>query len=312
MASLPELPKEILVHLIERDRFCYPNWKKIRGFVSKSHPENEWNTVWHAISLEWIARIKKGLGQEYRVHETKNFLLLTQASDRLLDDASEFYERSRRFILQSFPQIAKDEGYGKNVVFMFDTEDDYYDYILPFYPDGEHSQSSGVFLHNGYGHFAFPTHDFASYRGVFVHEFTHLSLAHLPIPTWLNEALAMQTEDRLAGTAPFEMDEELHELHRNYWNEKTIQTYWSGRSFDTPGDPSRLSYNLSQLLMQKIDQDIRPTQEKLMNFISSSNWKDAGEKASQVHLGIGVGDLVASFLGKGNWVPKPKSWKGKK
>lgn len=309
MAPPSKLPAEILAQLIERDRFCNPNWQEIADFIAQKFPEDQGKEIWHDVTSEWVDRIRKNLSPKYRTHKTENFLLVTTASDRLLAEASEYYERCRKFILKSLPGVAQDEGYGTNVVILFDGEDDYYDYILPFYPDGEHAQSSGVFLHHGYGHFAFPTYDFASYRGVFAHELTHLCLAHLPIPTWLNEALAMQFEQELAGTAPFEMDAELLELHRTHWNEETIQDYWSGCSFGIPGNPSRLSYNLSQLLMQKIEQDVRPSQKNLMNFISSANWQDAGEKASRENLKIGVGELVASFLGKGSWAPKPDSWK---
>ena len=32
-----------------------------------------------------------------------------------------------------------------------------------------------------------------------MHEMTHGSVAHLPLPLWLNEGLAVNTERRLAG-----------------------------------------------------------------------------------------------------------------
>jgi len=42
--------------------------------------------------------------------------------------------------------------------------------------------------------------------------------------------------------------------------------------------------------------------------VLQSDWSDAGAAAAREQLGLELSDLVASFLGEGDWQPKPETW----
>jgi hypothetical protein len=205
--------------------------------------------------------------------------------------------------------IALDEGYGKHVVLMFGTLEVYYEYISYFYGEGQHPMSGGVCLSgDGYRHFAFPTTDFSSYRTVLIHELTHGCLAHLPIPLWINEALAMRMEQVLGDPGTYSLGQEDFERHFDYWNADSIQQFWSGESWEIPGDSFELSYSLARLLWRKIEIDIGASRKAILNFIGTASAEDGGEAACKASFGISLGDLAKGFLGNGDWTPAPQQW----
>lgn len=192
---------------------------------------------------------------------------------------------------------------------MFASIDDYYGYITYFYPEGNHPMSGGVCLSGeGYLHFALPTTDHLSYRTVVTHELTHGCLGHLPIPTWINEALAMRMEQLICGSHSFQLDQETFEKHSAHWNAETIQQFWSGESWGLPGDSFELSYNLAQILWRKIEADLAASRHVILMFIMSAHFEDAGEAAFHAIFDLSLGDLVRDFLGEGTWTPKPTKW----
>jgi hypothetical protein len=144
--------------------------------------------------------------------------------------------------------------------------------------------SGGVCLNgDGYVHFVFPTIDYFSYSTTLVHELTHTCLAHRPIPAWLNEAIAMRMEETLCGSKTFVLDRELYDRHVAYWNVDTIQTFWSGESWQIPGDSFELSYKLApDPIKSKLISVLR---EAIMKFIATANASDSGEAACRSIFG---------------------------
>lgn len=296
-------------HLHMKDGFCYPDWNTISDIIENNVSELEWNSAWLHVARLWVERIRDQLDEDYHIYETPNFLILSQASKRIANDICKSYEESLKQILLNFDGVASDAGYGKHVVLMFGSIDDYYGYLYYFYPDGDHPMSGGVCLSGeGYVHFAFPTTDYSSYRTVLVHELTHGCLGHLPLPTWVNEALAMRMEQSICETATFHLDQEIYDKHIAHWNEETIQEFWTGESWEVPGNSFELSYNLAQILWRKIEVDIGPPRSEILDFISKVHFEDAGESAFHEIFDLSLGDLVEDFLGNGNWEPKPKQW----
>ena len=305
MASLPD----ISAHLHTSQGFCYPDWTAISDVIEQQVPESEWNPAWETAARTWVDRIRSQLGGNYNIYETANFLILSEAPMRVIKDACRSYEDSLKRILASLAGVGSDEGRGKQVVFMFATIDDYYGYITHFYPDGESPMSSGVFLSgNGYAHFAFPTVDYSSYRTVMVHELTHSCLSHLPLPVWLNEALAMRMEQVICGSDIFHLDQELFEKHAAHWNKETIQQFWTGASWKIPGNSSSLSYNMAQVLWRKIEADLAASRSQVLFFISVADWIDSGDTACTEIFGVSLADLVTDFLGDGPWAPVLPLW----
>lgn len=305
MTKLPDISE----HLHIKEGFCHPDWAAIAGVIETSLPESGWESAWEEASRSWVTRIKDQLGGEYQVYETTNFMILSEAPTRVIKEACRTFEDSLKQILASFGGVALDGGYGKHVVMMFANIEDYYGYISYFGPDGDTPMSGGVCLGGeGYVHFALPTLDYSSYRTVLVHELTHGCLGHLPLPVWLNEALAMRMEQVICRTANFHLDREIFERHVAHWNEETIQQFWSGESWEIPGDSFELSYNLAQILWRKIEVDLTPERVTVLEFVVSAEREDAGNAACLEIFEVSLGDLVTDFLGDGAWEPEPTRW----
>jgi hypothetical protein len=243
------------------------------------------------------------------MYETPTFLIITEAPERIAREAGNSYEAALKHILSSLSGVASDAGFGKHVVLMFARLDEYYRYITYFYPEGEHPMSGGVCLGgDGYIHFAFPTLDYSSYRTVLVHELTHGCLAHLPIPAWLNEALSMRMEEVICGSSIFHLDGDIYDRHVAYWNVDSIQDFWTGESWQIPGDSFELSYSLAQVLWRKIEVDLGAARDQVLRFIAAAHASDSGEAACQSAFSTSLGDLVTDFLGEGEWKPNPDKW----
>jgi hypothetical protein len=144
------------------------------------------------------------------------------------------------------------------------------------------------------------------------HELTHNCVVHLKLPLWLNEGLAMLFERTVAATSRPMMDYELKERHLAFWNPDNIQEFWSGISFQKPGDSNELSYSLSEitltlLMEQKGDWGA---------FLKQADWGDAGQTAAIECLGSDLGNVMSTFLGEGDWRPRRKVmialWEAKK
>ena len=137
---------------------------------------------------------------------------------------------------------------------------------------------------------------------VLVHELVHNLLCHLRIPLWLNEGLAIIIERRIVRR-PFLIDSELVERHALHWNKKNIQAFWAGKSFDVPGDESELSYSLAEILVNLLSEKGR----QFIAFISNADWRDGGQDAAVNVLDSDLGEVLAGFLGAGNWRPQRRA-----
>ena len=304
MENFPDISQ----HLQIEEGFCYPDWWAISDLFEASVREPDKNAAWVYAAKKWLSLNAENLNSDYQLHTTDNFIVLTNAPKRVAADTCFFCEYALKEIMAKMEGVASDVGYGKHVVMMFSNEDDYYRYISYFCPDGDHPASSGMCLHGGYDHFVFPSMDHSSYRTVAVHELTHICLGHLPLPTWVNEALAMVMEEIICGSDVFHLDRESYDEHMTHWNHETIQQFWSGISWTIPGESSDLSYNLAQILWRKIETDMSACRDEIVKFVVHSDWKDGGETSFQRVFDLSLGALVEDFLGEGDWTPKPHLW----
>lgn len=279
-----------------------PDWNEIEKTIGANLSHEELSSKWSTECSKWLNSIAQEYGEDYRVVETDNFSILSNETDRYTKLFSEFLERTLKRILHTLNGIALDEGYGKHVAMIFHDIDKYYEYVSLFLPDeGEFGLSSGMYINEGYGHFVFPSQDIGFAEPISVHELTHACLAHLPIPLWLNEGLAVLMEEALAGNQLI-LDREIVSRHQNYWNDETIEMFWSGESFFAIDEGQELSYNLAHVLVRNISQEY----SSFKSFCTNANFEDAGEEAAQKHLGYSLEQIVGTFLGEGNWVPKRK------
>ena len=118
----------------------------------------------------------------------------------------------------------------------------------------------------------------------------------------------MRMEQLICASDIFHLDHEIYNRHAAHWNEGTIQQFWTGESWDLPGDSFELSYNLAQVLWRKIEADLSASRAEILQFILGAHLEDAGEAACHAIFDLSLGDLVMDFLGEGAWAPEPTKW----
>jgi hypothetical protein len=132
-----------------------------------------------------------------------------------------------------------------------------------------------------------------------LHELVHNLLSRLPIPLWLNEGLAVVIEGRVSRF-PFRVDAEMVDRHTRHWSEENIQAFWSGKSFNVPGEENELSYSLAAILLTLLSEK----GGDFITFIRNADWRDAGQEAALTILHCDLGEVAGEFLGPGNWRPQ--------
>jgi len=138
---------------------------------------------------------------------------------------------------------------------------------------------------------------------VLAHELTHNCVVHLKLPLWLNEGLAEMFERTVADARDPVLDYDLKERHLAFWNSETIQEFWSGISFQKPGDSNQLSYSLAQIVLSLLLE--KPGDWG--SFLKQAQWGDAGQTAAMDCLGTDLGEVMSTFLGEGDWRPRRKA-----
>jgi hypothetical protein len=281
------------------DRYPRPRWQEIAERVSGAAPTNE-NTVWWGIADRWMKEHCAAAGKSYWCVRSENFLLASSLGQLLA-----FAERARRSISKALRDLVDTDGLGPHVVLVFETEDEYYEYIAPFYPEGGHyALSAGVHLNPGYGHFALPPQEPDVLETVVAHELTHAQLSHLPLPRWLNEGIAVNLESSLCPRFARKLELNWVGRHQKSWSLQSVQEYWSGQSFHRPDELSELSYELAWVTVRSLAEDY----ELFRRFASEASFEDAGQSASLRHFGHGLGMHFEAILGEGDWNPAPTTW----
>jgi hypothetical protein len=172
--------------------------------------------------------------------------------------------------------------------------------------------SGGVYLNAGFGHFTTMHSDHPEHmrhlEPVIAHEMTHSLVSHLPIPAWLNEGLAVSVERKLTPYyGSVYSPEEMHRKHVEYWTPKTIQEFWSGKSFLKSGDSNLLSYDLGLALTTMLGADFSSFEA----FALHANLADGGADASNEHLHFPLSHVLGAFLRKElnhDWLPHANQW----
>jgi hypothetical protein len=160
----------------------------------------------------------------------------------------------------------------------------------------------------GCSHFVTVKRDLRLLEATIVHEMTHACLEHLPLPVWLNEGLAVNTEQRLAGAPRTAVDEpgRLHDKLRRFWSVVGIQDFWSGIAFHL-ADSQTLSYELARILVAQLANNWQP----FAQFVLHADQADAGAAAAREYLGLDLGEAVTTLLERDtprSWAPDPAKW----
>ncbi len=278
-----------------------PNWQRVCEWVDANVPELELNETWTQLARDWLGTLIEALEAGYELSESPQFLLVANSDARTRNRILAQCEHAKRTILNVLSGVSGDAGFGKHVVLVFGDLNQYYDYIADFYPEeGEFALSAGIFLDHGYAHFAVCNDANGRYQRTIAHELTHVLMRHLPLPLWLNEGVTQVVEDIVTDDSSFHVNQELFNRHLAYWNDETIQAFWSGDSFFSTDEGQELSYHLAQVLVRTLMSD-HPTQ--MTSLLNNAQHTDAGNSAVLDFCGTSLHDRVTLFLGVGAWSP---------
>jgi len=291
----------------------YPiaDWEKVRAWVNGLGlgPEARRAQAWTACERAWLLHFRDALGAGFRLDESDTAAVVSSLEPNVARATLEFMARTVRRIgavLQGIVQLAP---WGKDILVVFDDEESYYRYVSYYYPEtGEFAFSGGMHIDAGCSHFVTVKKELRLLEATIVHEMTHACLEHLPLPAWLNEGLAVNTERRLAG-APREalgVHEKRHDQLRRFWSVASIQEFWSGNAFHLP-DSQALSYELARILVEQLAKDW----QRFAQFVQRADRADAGAAAARECLGLDLGTLVTTLLEREtprSWSPDPTRW----
>ena len=285
-----------------------PNW----DLVQRTAPADAaaLDAFWRDAADAWLQALSFNLGEGFAIAGSEHFLLLSPLSARERTLALEWSERAHRRILKTLDGVARAAGHGPHVVIVFDDIDQYHEYVLHYVPDeDDNAMSAGMFIDRGYGHYIFVKSDLERMEPIVAHELTHALVSHLPIPLWLNEGTAVNTEKHLVPhlAAPrnaLYTPREMEQRHAKFWNARTIQEFWSGPSFRRPDEGAELSYDLAERMVKLLAEDYARYRE----LLNAADADDAGDVALTQAYGFDLAQLAAAILGDGDWRPRPDAW----
>ena len=306
---------DVTANLVDANGYPLLEWAAAQAWVERIATGDAQASAWGACELAWLEHFRAALGGAYRLDCQGSVVLLSTLDDNVANATLSFVNKSLQRVTRVLDGVADAHEWGKDILVVFDDDETYYRYVAHYYPEaGEFAGSGGMFIHGGCGHFATVKADLRAIEPVIVHELTHSCLSHLPIPAWLNEGLAVNTEHRLCpppgdvfGSQP--SPQEMHVRHKNFWGANEIQEFWSGKSFLRADEGSELSYDLARILVSQFASEW----ERFCAFVLSANGADGGASAAVEHLGVELGEVAAALLEHTSgaaWAPNPQVWSG--
>ena len=161
-------------------------------------PEPIRQRAWEACERAWLLHFRDALGPVFHYDESATAALLSSLESHVARATLEYMERTLKRIVAVLEELGNVPEWGKDLLIVFDDQQQYYDYVSFYYPDsGEFAFSGGMYISRGAGHFVTVKEDLRGIEPTIAHEMTHACLSHLPLPLWLNEGIAVNTESRL-------------------------------------------------------------------------------------------------------------------
>lgn len=296
-------------HLSSDSGFPLLDWQAAQAWVESIPAVEARAPAWLHLERAWLEHMQSALGPSYGLRESDSSLLLSTLEPNIASATLAYMSKTLQRVVHVLDGIAQVSDWGKDILIVFDDDETYYRYVSHCYPtDGEFAGSGGMYINAGCGHFATVKSDLHAIEPVIAHEMTHGCVGHLPIPAWLNEGLAVNTEQRLSpGGRPMLTPQQMHAMHRAFWADAEIQEFWSGKSFLRTDDGNMLSYDLARILVSQLSADW----SRFRSFVLSANLADAGAAAAAEHLQIDLGAAASALLEREsatNWAPNPAAW----
>lgn len=297
---------DLLAGAHEHEGLPHPDWDAVYAWVETFAIDSQ-NAAFLACERAWLGMLARALGGGYRVFESAHALVLSDRPDNEALAALDFVDGTRRRVRRMLEELAGDDT-GKEVLLAFADVDTYSRYARHYCPDLDETMvSAGMCLHAGSTHYIVHGEELWRLEPTVVHELTHSQLAHLPLPLWLNEGMAVNAEQRLTrlGADAYEV-KALERKHAAFWTPETIQEFWSGAAFKRPDEGSELAYDLGRLLVNGMCADWAA----FKRFANAAHADDAGADAAVTQLEVDLGEAVRHFLDRddGDWGPHAAAW----
>ena len=305
--SADDLPDfHLAQHLSFHEGFPVMKWAEAESWLSGTQSPTVQAHAWEAAEKAWLLHFRQALGPDFQLREAESAMLLSSLDHGVAQATLTYMERTLTRVAATLDGLAQIPPWGKDILIVFDDAESYYRYVSYYYPDdGEFAFSSGMYINDGCAHFVTVKSDLSAIEPVIAHEMTHSCLAHLPLPLWLNEGLAVNTEIRIAASSgSYPGAQELRRKHLAFWGPQEIQEFWSGDSFRRTDDANMLSYDLARLLVSHFARDW----QTFKSFVLDADASDAGAMSARANLRIELGALACALLEKKpsqEWEPQP-------
>jgi len=291
--------------------FPRPQWDLIGTWVaSRTEPDRQ-RDAWVEIARQWLTHLREALGPQHETAESDEFLILAPTEDSSADALVWFAGKCRERLQSVLAGVANFDIPGKHVVIAFREQDEYYQYVSAFCPEGELGGSAGMHIREGYPHVVAAGRHLWMLENTLAHELTHVALHLREMPQRLEEGLAQMFEHDITGRGLLQMDSDMAGRHKRYWTKHGLDDFWRGEGFSRPGKVQELSYQLAEILARLLVEDGRPRWfglvreplHRFSGFLYEAAAVDCGQKAARDYLGFDLSDLEARFLGTGSWNP---------
>jgi hypothetical protein len=299
---------DVLAHRVDANGLPLLDWDAVHRWVDAIPDDAAKAQAWSDGERAWLHHLCASLGEGYREYEQGSAILVSSLEGHVAEATLAFMNKTLQRILRVLDGVGEGSDWGYDILLVFDDEESYYRYVAHYYPEaGAYAASSGMYINFGCGHFATVKADLRAIEPVIAHEMTHSCLGHLPIPAWLNEGIAVNTEQRLCPPARHLHSQQMHDRHRQFWGPAEIQQFWSGKSFLRTDEGNELSYDLARIIVAQFAADW----DSFRPFVLSALGEDGGAGAASEHLGLTLGSVVAALLElepAAHWEPDPAAW----
>ena len=268
-------------------------------FLSAQESDQEYDRLDNLFKYSWCKKWCEISNKKLSIYQSDNFIMLSHDIESRNENLLKFAENACDHIYE----IIGDQlvGIPGKILIFHINEDDYIAMENLLYDDStEGVLSGGMFVNSIIPYMIFHSRkDQILPDSTLAHELTHALLSGNQIPIWLDEALACSLQKSISGYNYCDWSLEKGLQNISYWDEKSIQQFWTGESFKI--DKSQdYSYLLAQGLLNII---IRENKDNLKNFISKAKFDDSGEQAALECFGVSLGEIANRYMGEGPWQP---------
>jgi hypothetical protein len=292
-------PFPLLVHLSNRNGVPVLDWAALAQWACGNPQAIE------AGRRAWLLHVRDGMSSTAHLHETPDAWVLSSFTPRTARAVAVCVTDTRRRIAGLLEGIAEFPADARSILVVLENRDEYDNYLSNYHPEhGEPAFSGGRYIDYGCPHLVVVFDKLSKLEPVIAREMTHGAVAHLEMPLWLDEGIAVATEHQVALNPHHARDTvEKSGRHLEFWNDERIQEFWTGTSF-TRTDSHWLSHDLARSIVELLGKD----RSSFVEFASNASRDDAGAAAASGILKRDLGDIAAAALDldrQPGWSPKP-------